>query len=251
VPATSAAHYAWARTLAALAALPRPAAPLSAVRTSLLPLVAIYPNSTLLATCVHRVYGRTRQVCRLRMDLDQLTSCTPAGTAAPFVLAAAAATSSLGQGGSQVHTVLGHALSGTSALAAALQATKPPAAWLGGDGAGLHGLVQEACASRGCTALSLGQTPEVWQAYLQFLASTGAVSELYDVLVRAAYSVPWCKSVWMRGLHLAADTLAGGLADGLLTTMVEWGVPLATQREEIWEEVMLLAEDEAQTEQDI
>ena len=249
VLAHSAPHHAWACTLAALAALPRPTVPATAARSSLLPLTALFPHSAFMSAHLHSVYRRTHQLCGLRVDLARLSASPAVSTALPFVLASSAAYSGRTAGHHHVRKVFETALAGTSMLETALQLAKGRGTHSAGTTAGLEasndamGALDSfnfaAIAEKGVHAAgtvgsaALDNAPVLWLAYVQWLTARGACTDAENVLLRGVSACPWCKGLWLQGLYLLAPQVADRFSEKWLKVMDERGVPMATELTEV------------------
>ena len=246
---TSAAHHSLACVLATLAVLPQPDVPFSQAASALLPLVGIFPDSSYLSAALHSVYRRAHQLCHLRINVAKLGQHSAAQNAIPFVLASAGAVSELSSGHQHVRVVFETALAGAPVLAAALQSARLQSGastdLLAADSASLAaGTTAHRNAIEGVDFAALVQAPAapgqplasapvVWLAYMQALVRRGAVSDAHAVFLRALAACPWCKSLWLRGLHVLADAVQGQEAAQLLDAMQQRGIELRTLPAEV------------------
>jgi hypothetical protein len=168
----------------------------------------------------------------MRLDFTHLAASAGTSAVVPFALAAAAVLEGKVGGRDAVRASFEFALQGFPPLELALLlAAGRTGATCTEDTAGVaHGWGAAPLVAAG---QPMEFAPVVWLAYVQWLVATGATVDAHSVLLRAVTACPWSKSVWLRGVHLLADRVAGTEVAQLLDVMQQRGLRLKTLPAEV------------------
>lgn len=218
--------------LTTLGTLPESSVPPSALRDALIPLIHTYPHSTYLTCQLHALRTRTHQLSLLRLDFALLAASVGTSAAIPFALAAVAALEGKVGGQHAVRASFEAALQGCPPLELAMRLAEGRA---GGAVAVDTVGVEEGWEAAPLVAAGqpMELAPVLWLAYVQWLVAIGAMADAHSALLRAVTACPWSKGMWLRGVHLLAEQVAGTEVAQLLDVMQQRGLRLETLPAEV------------------